>query len=402
MVSLEVESSIWWGFIIFIAASRFISRRMTLGSFRRFQGDDYCMLVTLCFYTTLIVTINIVRHSNSNLFPPGFDIAALTPEQISDREFGSKMVLVVEQSQCVTIWGAKICLLILYHRLTQLRWENLGIKILTGYVVVSFVVMEVLYFAVWCRPFHEYWAVPTNSTQCNAATNHLITNAVFNLSSDVILMAIGLPMFLRMKLPWQKKLPLVLVFSLGLFDILAAVLNKVYSFSQPFGNMWSYWYVRESSTALLVANLPFVWHFWRKITGYNTVVTRRSASTHMDTGLSHPNTCPIRDNSMLDLSSFLAEGPPDDRSAPERTTSSAGNRIRNSLKKSFSRDRVPQNKQSTGSEHGDDFPRAITSDKPVRDTVRRDSDPNRHLPGTDEDSTQPSSMASTRSAGSFV
>jgi hypothetical protein len=46
------------------------------------------------------------------------------------------------------------------------------------------------------------------------------------------------------------------------------VLNKWYSFTQPFGAQWTYWYVRESSTALLVANLPFVWTFWRRITGH--------------------------------------------------------------------------------------------------------------------------------------
>lgn len=84
-----------------------------------------------------------------------------------------------------------------------MRWENIGIKILIGYVIGTFVIMEILYFGVWCRPFHEYWAVPTNSSQCDAATNHLITNAVFNLSSDCIMLAIGLPMFLRMKLPWS-------------------------------------------------------------------------------------------------------------------------------------------------------------------------------------------------------
>ena len=89
-------------------------------------------------------------------------------------------------------------------------------------------------------------------------------------------------MFLRMKLPWQKKVPLVLIFSLGIFVILAAVLNKVYSFSQPFGGMWSFWYVRESSTAMLVANLPFVWQVWRKITRFDTIAgaTRRLTTNH--------------------------------------------------------------------------------------------------------------------------
>lgn len=159
------------------------------------------MVLILCFYTTLIATINIVRHTNSNLLPPGFDVSTLTASDKKQREYGSKLILVVEQCQCVTIWGVKTCLLFLYFRLTEMRRENLAIKMLAGYVAFGFAFMEIFYFAVWCRPFYEYWQVPTNSVQCDAATNHLITNAVFNISSDLILLAIGLPMFMRIKLP---------------------------------------------------------------------------------------------------------------------------------------------------------------------------------------------------------
>ncbi|SMR41933.1 unnamed protein product [Zymoseptoria tritici ST99CH_1A5] len=288
MTPLVIESWIWWAIVLLVALSRFISRRMVLRSFLKFQADDFCMAVLLCFYTVLIVTINIVRTSSSNLLPPGFDLSTLDNAQIIQREYGSKLVLVVEQSQCVVIWGAKASLLILYLRLTTLRWENIAIKILAGYVALSFLIMEVLYFGVWCRPFNQYWAVPTSSTQCNAATNHLITNASFNLSSDLLMLAIGLPMFLRLNLPWQKKYPIVGIFSLGIFVILAAILNKVYSFSEPFGDLWSYWYVRESSTALLVANLPFVWNFWRRITGFSSVIggSRRGASMVDTTAIS--------------------------------------------------------------------------------------------------------------------
>jgi len=79
------------------------------------------------------------------------------------------------------------------------------------------------------------------------------------------MLAIGLPMFLRINLRLSKKIPLIGIFSLGIFVIVAAILNKVYSFSDPFSDEWVYWYVRESSTALIVANLPFVWLFYRKI-----------------------------------------------------------------------------------------------------------------------------------------
>ena len=255
---------------------------MTLGSFRKFQSDDYLMVIVLCFYTSLIVTINIVRDTSSNLLPPGFDVNSLTKQDIHEREYGSKLILVVEQCQCATIWGAKLCLIILYHRLTELRKENIAIKILFGYVVISFIVMDILYFGVWCQPFHNYWAVPTPNPQCDAATHHLITNAVFNLSSDCAMLAIGLPMFVRIKLPLRKKIPIVGIFSLGIFTILAAILNKVYSFTEPFGAAWTYWYTRESSTALLVANLPFVWTLWRRIAGMKRVngVPRLGSGTH--------------------------------------------------------------------------------------------------------------------------
>jgi hypothetical protein len=122
------------------------------------------MMTILCFYTVVIVTINIVEHTSSNLLPPGYDIAHMTKQDIAERTLGSKLILVVENCQIVTIWGAKTCLLIMYMRLTTLRRENIAIKALFVYVVLTFVVMEILYLGVWCRPFHNYWvSVPTFS-----------------------------------------------------------------------------------------------------------------------------------------------------------------------------------------------------------------------------------------------
>ncbi|KAI4730051.1 hypothetical protein E4T49_02017 [Aureobasidium sp. EXF-10728] len=218
----------------------------------------------MCFYTTLIVTINIVAQSDSNLLPPGFDLSSLTPNQIHDRSYGSKLVLVVEQCQIMTVWCEKLCLLLLYRRLTVGRWERIAITALFFYVCLSWVIMEILYFGVWCRPFKMYWAVPS-TTQCTAATNHLITNAVFNISSDAMILAVALPMFIKTRLPLRKKIAIVGIFSLGTFVIICAILNKVYSFNQPFGLEWTFWYVRESSTALLTANAAFVWALLRRI-----------------------------------------------------------------------------------------------------------------------------------------
>jgi hypothetical protein len=191
---------------------------------------------------------------------------------------------VVEQMQCITVWSLKGCLIFLYYRLTYVQIKaklvialanincnsvNLDahkyVIVLICYVAATFVIMEILYLGVWCRPLSNYWAVPTPNVQCSAATDHLITNAVFNLSSDIAMIVIGFSLFIRSKLPWSRKIILCCIFSLGIFVILAAVLNKYYSFAHPFGSQWTFWYIRESSTAMIVANLPFTWTLLRRM-----------------------------------------------------------------------------------------------------------------------------------------
>jgi hypothetical protein len=143
--------------------------------------------------------------------------------------------------------------------------------------------MEILYFAVWCRPFHNYWAVPTPNIQCSAATNHLITNAVFNISSDLVMLVIGFSLFIRSTLPFDRKLILACIFGLGIFVILASVLNKYYSFTHPFGSQWTFWYVRESSTAMVVANMPFCWTLLRrmfKLKAFNHELSGHTVAYH--------------------------------------------------------------------------------------------------------------------------
>ncbi|KAF1809103.1 hypothetical protein P152DRAFT_367814, partial [Eremomyces bilateralis CBS 781.70] len=265
MSQLGIESWIWYSLAIFITGCRYISRSLLFGSVWKLKIDDWIMLFAVATYTTLIITMNIVATENSNLLPPGFDISALTQDEVRRRQYGSKMVLVVEQMQILTIWTLKTTLLVMYYRLTEKLTENKAVTFLLGYIAVAFVVMEALYFAKWCRPFHDYWAVPTPNAQCSAATNHLITNAVFNISSDLIMLGIGLSLFIRSRLPAKRKVLLCCIFGLGIFVILAAILNKYYSFSHPFSVDWTFWYIREASTAMLVANMPFIWTLLRRM-----------------------------------------------------------------------------------------------------------------------------------------
>lgn len=76
------------------------------------------MIATLVPYTALIICMNIVAHTNSNLIAPGVDVQTFTKADIAERVYGSKLTLVVEQMQCITVWSLKACLIFLYYRLT--------------------------------------------------------------------------------------------------------------------------------------------------------------------------------------------------------------------------------------------------------------------------------------------
>ncbi|KAG4443900.1 hypothetical protein IFR05_000666 [Cadophora sp. M221] len=241
-----------------------VSRYFQLGSIKNFQAEDYVMVFVFAFYTVLVATMNIVAHLDTNLMLPE-DIPLLTPESIQSRIRGSKFVLVVEQSMIMTQWGCKICLLLLYNKLTFGLKQQLAVKIVGAYVLLALVVMEILYLGVWCRPFSGYWRVPVENVQCSAAIHHLITNAVFNITSDIMMLCIPLPLLIASQLPKANKLILCVLFSLGIFVILCAVLNKYYSFAQPFSPMWTFWYIREASTAVYVANMPMCWSLMRRL-----------------------------------------------------------------------------------------------------------------------------------------
>lgn len=130
---------------------------MHLGSIKRLQIDDALMLLAFTTYTVDIVFLNIVAVTPTNLFPPGTDITTFTPDDYSIRIYGSRITVLVEQMQCITIWTVKACLLIMYLRIISRRTERMYMIALAIYTGLGFVIMEVLYLGVWCRPLTEYW-----------------------------------------------------------------------------------------------------------------------------------------------------------------------------------------------------------------------------------------------------
>ncbi len=75
---------------------------------------------------------------------------------------------------------------------------------------------------------------------------------------------IPLPLLLRLSLPWKQKAVLFVIFSMGTFVILAAILTKVFNLSDVWDPSYMLWYTRESSVAVYVSNLPMIWPLMRE------------------------------------------------------------------------------------------------------------------------------------------
>lgn len=94
------------------------------------------------------------------------------------------------------------------------------------YIWIGFIVIEIVYYGVFCKPFDQYWAVPVTDLQCATYHNYSIVQMVFNISSDFCLILIPLPMVCKAHLPTKRKILLLGIFGMAGFTILAAILNK--------------------------------------------------------------------------------------------------------------------------------------------------------------------------------
>ncbi|KAL8645779.1 MAG: hypothetical protein Q9226_007145 [Calogaya cf. arnoldii] len=275
VTALTIESWTLYPFGILLIAARIISRRMLLGSFSKLQVDDWIMLFVVVTFTGVIVSVNQVSHNLSNYLPDGA-AEHFTPEERENAVYGSKFVMILEQFMLANTWLCKACLLFLYHQMTLGLKQNKLVKIVGGYCLFGYVLVQILYLGVWCRPIQQYWQVPVENSQCASYYHHLITSAVFNITSDLIMIYIPLHILIKARLPLKRKIVLCGVFSLGMLVILSAILNRYYNFTEPYGSLvYLNWYTGEAATSVFVANLPHLWPLLSKIFALGAFNSRR-------------------------------------------------------------------------------------------------------------------------------
>ncbi|THZ71874.1 hypothetical protein D6C84_10139 [Aureobasidium pullulans] len=261
---LQRESWALYALGIVVIALRICARARKLG-LRHLEFDDYLILVAALFYTLLIITLNLTAQGGGTaLAMPGEDVFALTAEEIKIREKGAKIDLVAEQAMLNVIWILKVCTLKLYSRLTMGLKQQVAVKILAVYTAIGWVACQLAYFCE-CRPFSMYWQIaPSPPVNCMVFYAYAIVQGTFNISSDVFMLIIPFPLILQVSIGIKQKLVLLCIFSMGIFVIIAASLTKAEFFRSIYAEDYMFWYTREASVAVYVANLPCIWPLLRE------------------------------------------------------------------------------------------------------------------------------------------
>jgi hypothetical protein len=175
----------------------------------------------------------------------------------------------------------------------NLKW----IKAVALWVIIGWLAVEIVFFTA-CRPFTGYWAVPPPNPQCTTLKHFAIVQAVFNLSSDVLIITLPIPMVVSLFLPTKQKIVLGLLIGMGTFvvsvrslssrtvftntvlQIIAAILTKIYNLSDVYDSAYMLWYTREASVAVYVTNLPGIWPLLREHTCFFGEHTKLYIASH--------------------------------------------------------------------------------------------------------------------------
>ncbi|KAJ1333500.1 hypothetical protein MN608_03491 [Microdochium nivale] len=224
----------WWitlfcaTIILLRLAGRFIR------SERLFQEDRIAGFALLPLFIRMgLVHVILVWGTNN----AGFTIP-LTDQQLRRREIASGLVLASRISYAATLWTLKYAILEFFKRLTSTTWTRshvIMLQIIRGILVATFIAVCIVDLTE-CQPFQNYWQVlPDPGGRCRQGFVQLLTMAVCNVVTDLLLVFFPVPIILTSHMTVKKKFQLVLLFSLSL-AVVASTIYRVPNVIRAHGN----------------------------------------------------------------------------------------------------------------------------------------------------------------------
>ncbi|KAK7193338.1 uncharacterized protein CC84DRAFT_1255281 [Paraphaeosphaeria sporulosa] len=271
-ITLPRDSSflaeIWYGIGLTIITLRYIARIRSVG-FRGFQGDDYIAIVSLALYTADAILVDIAYHKGTNVDIPSDVVDLLTDAEIKRVTEGSKAQIAAWYTYTGLIWCMKFMLLFFYRRITMATFQNRLVRWCFWMCGVTYIAVF-LTITFGCHPTQMNWQVrPMPPRRCTFKPQNFYVGAILNVVTDVIILAIPVPMLWGLQIKLSKKIAIGLFICSGTFVIAAAIVRAALTLGNtPSGLNINRWGVRETIVGIITVNLPilrpmFRRNFWR-------------------------------------------------------------------------------------------------------------------------------------------
>ncbi|KAK7943569.1 uncharacterized protein PG986_012682 [Apiospora aurea] len=269
MGSQENEAWILLSLGIWIIGLRIWVRWEMVG-IRNFAFDDYLVCITgLVFIAETIAAylVGALFDGLTNSYMTDEQRARLDPNstEFYKRVWGSKIQVLGWSFYALILWSLKLCLATSYKRLferTTIKKSRLLINI-AYYLLGGTYLIVALSILLSCQPFHKFWQIypdPGNLCQPTRSSVYVLVVVILNVLTDAYLLSIPLPLLWQVNIGLRKRLPLMALFSGGLFiGIAGSIRANVILNSGPDGAAaGSRWAVRETFVAIVVTNMPFI------------------------------------------------------------------------------------------------------------------------------------------------
>ncbi|KAK0617767.1 hypothetical protein B0T14DRAFT_275160 [Immersiella caudata] len=234
---------------IVVVVARLYVRVKSVG-WKKLKPDDWLMVAAAIGYVAGAgLAYAALRYwkglANSGMTEAQRQLLDPNSDEYILRVNGSKTHVAGLQSYCFVLWTVKASVCSFYLRLLDSLWFRR--RILFSLFLVA---------ATWVTIY------PDPGERCYPTDSRLdiLTVLILNITTDIYIMCIPVPVLLRCSFGLWKKIGLVLLFSGGVFVSAAAVLRSVLVLTDSVngGQVSASWAVRETFVAIITSNMPFM------------------------------------------------------------------------------------------------------------------------------------------------
>ncbi|OQE41946.1 hypothetical protein PENCOP_c004G06770 [Penicillium coprophilum] len=273
--SFSTEAFTLLGIAIAVIGLRTVARWIMVGP-RGFQLDDYLMLVACVVYgletgAAYMVGAWFMGLANNSMTDEQRKELSPHSEEYRLRVGGSKIQVAGWSLYTLLLWLLKTCMAVFYSRLTA-GLVNMRIRIHIAYVLIAVTYIATICSILFgCHPMDKNWQIyPDPGNHCQPAVSKIdiYVTVVLNVATDIYLIGIPAPLLVKARLQWREKLELLILFSGGLFVMMAGILRCVLILTagangaQQAGS----WACRETFVAVVIGNIPMIYPLMRRFT----------------------------------------------------------------------------------------------------------------------------------------